>query len=124
MLSKAKKRSVPFLAGGLYRGCKGGVDYARDRLFLKDKDNNKRSNKVKDFGEFALTTNNVFISPQAMANYLFKFKGSCSVKENETIRELKRNITAWKDANGNNKYIVIKHQSGNDVGVGMGRGGR
>ena len=75
---------------------------------------------MKDFGEFALTTNNVFISPQAMANYLFKFKGSCSVKENETIRELKRNITAWKDANGNNKYIVIKHQPDNDVGVGMG----
>ncbi len=68
---------------------------------------------MEDFREFALTTNKVFISPQAMAAYLLKVKGSCSVKEKETIRELKRKITAWKYANGNNKYIIIKDQSGN-----------
>ena len=106
----------------MYHGCKGGVDYARDSLFLKDKDNNKRSNKVKDFREFALTTNKVFISPQAMAGYLFKFKGFGSVQENDSIRELKHKITAWKHANGKKQYIKIKDQSVNKVGVGMGGG--
>ncbi len=67
-------------------------------------------------------TNNVFISSQAMAVHLFKFKGFGSVQENDTIRELKRKITAWKHANGKKQYIKIKDQSGNKVGVGMGGG--
>ena len=120
---KRHKKTTPFLAGGVYYGCKAGVDHARDSLFLKDKEDNKKYIKVKDFREFALTTNKVFISPQAMAAHLFKFKGFGSVQEIEPIRDLKRQIDAWRDANPKKPYITIKDQSAKEAGIGVGTGG-
>ena len=38
---KKHKKNVPFLAGGVYHGCKSSVDHARDTLFLKDKEINR-----------------------------------------------------------------------------------
>ncbi len=46
---KKHKKTVPFLAGGVYHGCKRNADHARESLFLKDKEIN-RTKKVNDIG--------------------------------------------------------------------------
>ena len=87
------KKSVPFLAGGVYHGCKNAGSHARDSLFMKDGTSKNKWNKVDDFRAFSLVAIKVFVSPQTMATHLYKFMGYGDVQDNAPLRELKQQIT-------------------------------
>ena len=116
------KKSIAFLAGGVYHGCKNAGSHARDSLFMKDGNSKNKWNKVDDFRAFSLVTNKVFVSPQTMATHLYKFMGYGTVRDNTPLRELKQQITLWKGAN-KMPYIEVKDVYGGEVGVGVEGGG-
>jgi len=116
------KKSVPFLAGGVYHGCKNAGSHARDSLFIKDGTSKNKWNKVDGFRAFSLVTNKVFVSPRTMATHLYKFMGYGAVGDNVPLRELKQQITLWKGAN-KMPYIEVKDVYGGEVGVGVEGGG-
>ena len=120
-IKKIKRCGTPFLAGGAYHGCKTVGDYPRDSLWLKYDDNKKTPRKVKDFKDFALVSNKLFLRPQAMAAYLFKFVSE-TASELEPVQILKRDVVAWKGTN-KGPYIEVKDVYGGEGGAGEGGGG-
>ena len=93
-IKKHKGKRVPFLAGGVYHGCKGtGITHSHDTLYMKHGVRGNDLIKVDDFRAFSLVTNKVFLSPQALAAHLYKFMDCGTVQEHAPLHELRQKFT-------------------------------
>ena len=113
---KMNKKRGQFLLGGTYCGTKQPQNDMRDSLFLKRNASRLSAEKVEDFLEMSLISNDSFLSPQDLAASIFRCVG------NKAPQALKHGYNTWKRAN-NLPYVETHNVDASDGEEGTGGGG-
>ena len=108
-MQKKGNKNIPFLACGLYHGCKKKPkEQLRDNLYYKKKDTNIPV-KVEQFKSFRLISNDIFLDPSSTAAYLFVSK----VAPKNATRRL-NNVRKWNTHNNQKPYVSMPSDDSED----------
>ena len=77
---------------------------ARDTLYLRSPDSSDDYRKVKDFRDFQLLTDHIYLSPQAIAAQFFSTRNNT----NDTVlNDLRKSVKDWNNYSSNDPYIAM-----------------
>ena len=82
----------------------------RDTLYLKSDGSSDDYRKVKDFHDFQLKTNFIYLSPQAIAAQFFSTRNDT----NDTVlNDLRKSVKDWNNHSSNDPYITMPDDDAN-----------
>ena len=104
---KPNNKTTPFLAAGLYIGCKTRPKDYRNSLCYRKGDGPENERVVDKFNLFQLTSNEVYLSPLSSAAHIFKTKSSYDADNTKQRRKHGSNVNKWKTSNENGIYVAM-----------------
>ena len=104
---KPANLKTPFLAAGIYIGCKAKPQDSRNSLRYKKGDGPENEILVDSFHLFGLASNNAYLSPRSSAAHLFKTKSGANTQDNRQKKNIQRIISNWKEDNPDEMYVPM-----------------